>query len=183
MIVANHVTVQLHLSETYVQSQLRYAAKIASRESRLRQQRRRLEATRPPGDAGDDADMTAADDDESDSHDDSPPGTPPVPTFEYHLPFGIRVTSGRLPALEGMAIMQPSGDQPGQISSTELNMQLAALVEQRKKEKLVRRISPAAIHMQLRQVVAGWLTRSVHAGFRPPNAKICNRNWTWQTRW
>lgn len=67
--------------------------------------------------------------------------------------------------------MQPSGDQPGQISSTELNMQLAALVEQRKKEKLVRRISPAAIHMQLRQVVAGWLTRSVHAGFRPPNAK------------
>jgi hypothetical protein len=68
MIVANHVTVQLHLSETYVQSQLRYAAKIASRESR--RQQRRLEAIRPPGDAGDDADMTAADDDESDSHDD-----------------------------------------------------------------------------------------------------------------
>jgi hypothetical protein len=79
MIAADDTKVRLRLSETYVQSRQRYAEKIAAKQERWRLRKEDRTAAAESVALPDDADI---------------PDTPPIPTLEYHLPFGMRVTSG-----------------------------------------------------------------------------------------
>ena len=110
-IAADDANVRRHLAKTYVQSKQRYADKIAAKQDRWRRRKKNHTAAAEP------VVLPVMD----------VAGTPPTPTPQYHLPFGLSVTSARIPALEGM--LPPSSDQRQQLSQAELDEQASASAE------------------------------------------------------